>query len=146
MKNNQINIWLPGQPARVTHQSGTRYTRCGNRTYKTKALLEWEERLKAALEEFAPGQPIEGPIELRVAFGYKPTRKADLWKWKLTKPDTDNSIKTLKDVMTGLGFWHDDAQVSVEQCKKMWVDEPGILIQIEELDQATKGEWRNVSR
>lgn len=139
---DKINIWIPGQPSRTTHQSGTRYTRHGNRTYKTKALKEWEDHLVDQLRDSIPEKPIEGPIELKVTFGYKPTRKADLWKWKLTKPDTDNSIKTLKDVMTGLGFWNDDAQVSFETCKKMWVDEPGIVIQIQELDQVTKGEWR----
>lgn len=128
---NKKTIWLPGQPARVTHQSGTRYA--NHRIYKTKTLKAWEAQLSKGLALYRPAYPAEGPIRLAVAFGYKAGRKADLGKWKLTKPDTDNSIKTLKDVMTQMKFWNDDAQVVWETCKKMWVDRPGILITFEEI-------------
>lgn len=128
---DRIEIWIPGQPARVTHQSGTRYA--NRRTYKTKALQEWERYLEASLKDFIPENPLEGPIELRVGFGFQAKRKKDVGAWKETKPDTDNSIKTLKDVMTRMGFWTDDAQVTYEVCRKFWTDSPGITIAVSSL-------------
>lgn len=50
-----------------------------------------------------------------------------------TKPDTDNLQKLLKDCMTKLGYWQDDAQVASEIVEKFWADTVGIYIKIEEL-------------
>ena len=56
-----------------------------------------------------------------------------------TKPDTDNLIKVLKDTMTKLRFWGDDAQVAKETIRKQWSKiKPGIAIEIAEL--GAKGE------
>ena len=55
-------------------------------------------------------------------------------EWRITKPDTDNLEKLLKDCMTQVGFWKDDAQVVKEVVEKRWSDEPtGISIQIDTL-------------
>ena len=43
-------------------------------------------------------------------------------------------IKLLKDVMTDLGFWKDDAQVASEITEKFWSDVPGIFIKVENLN------------
>lgn len=56
-----------------------------------------------------------------------------------TRPDTDNLQKLLKDVLTGLGFWKDDALVAVEHVDKRWADRPGIYIKIEPLPPT----WRD---
>lgn len=64
--------------------------------------------------------------------------------WKVTKPDTDNLIKLLKDEMTHAGWWHDDAQVVIERSMKMYapvkedadgnlVEEVGVQITIAKL-------------
>lgn len=39
----------------------------------------------------------------------------------------------LKDCMTALGFWSDDALVASEICEKFWADVPGIYIEVEML-------------
>lgn len=39
----------------------------------------------------------------------------------------------LKDVLTKLGFWKDDAIVCSEIIEKFWAVHPGIYIKIEEL-------------
>ena len=129
-------IFLPGQPARVTHQSGIRLS--GRHTYKTKALVDWENTLMQGLKAngIIPKKPIEGPIKLEVVFGFKAKRKKDILKWKTTRPDTDNMVKTIKDVMTAMRYWNDDSQVVHESCKKMFCENPGILITIEQLDEA----------
>ena len=49
------------------------------------------------------------------------------------KPDTDNLQKLLKDCMTKVGFWKDDALVCREIVEKFWADIPGIYIRIKEM-------------
>jgi len=50
---------------------------------------------------------------------------------RTTKPDTDNLDKMLKDCMTQLGFWWDDAQVAEEHIGKYWSRVPGVFVRIE---------------
>ena len=54
-------------------------------------------------------------------------------EYKITKPDTDNLQKLLKDCMTAVRFWSDDAQVASEVVEKFWADIPGIYIRVTEL-------------
>ena len=54
-------------------------------------------------------------------------------EYKATKPDTDNLQKMLKDVMTEVGFWKDDALVASEITEKFWAEQTGIFISIEDL-------------
>lgn len=54
-------------------------------------------------------------------------------EYRTTKPDTDNLQKLLKDCMTKIGFWDDDALVASEIAEKFWSKVPGIYIRIEEL-------------
>ena len=55
-------------------------------------------------------------------------------EYRITKPDTDNLQKMLKDCMTELGFWYDDAQVCEEHIGKYWSTTPGIWISINKLN------------
>ena len=54
---------------------------------------------------------------------------------KASCPDTDNLNKLLKDCMTKLGFWNDDAQVCREIIEKFWVKSSpsGIWIRVRQL-------------
>ena len=54
-------------------------------------------------------------------------------EYRVTKPDTDNLQKLLKDCMTMCGFWKDDCLVASEIVEKFWAEVPGIYIRIEEL-------------
>ena len=55
----------------------------------------------------------------------------------MTRPDTDNLQKLLKDCMTRTGFWRDDAQVCREDVTKRWSREkPGIRIRVVSLNDA----------
>ncbi len=56
-------------------------------------------------------------------------------EYRITKPDTDNIQKLLKDCMTTVGFWKDDALVASEIIEKFWADPPGIYIIILELGE-----------
>ena len=54
-------------------------------------------------------------------------------EWRTSKPDTDNLEKALKDEMTRLHFWDDDAQVCSEIVEKFWSDPCGVFVRVEEL-------------
>ena len=54
-------------------------------------------------------------------------------EYRIIKPDTDNLQKLLKDCMTQVGFWTDDALVASEVTEKFWADVPGIYVRVEEL-------------
>lgn len=77
---------------------------------------------------------LTGPIRLLTKWCYTATGNHKNGEYKITKPDTDNMIKLLKDVMTGLGYWTDDAQVASEITEKFWSEQPGIYVRIEQLE------------
>lgn len=102
--------------------------------YKKKNVAAAEAILRDALLPYVPEKQIENrPISLTVVWMFpfpKSTRKheAGVSRRKFTRPDTDNLNKMLKDVMTDMGFWKDDALISTECILKLYSDEPGILI------------------
>ncbi|MCK3937262.1 RusA family crossover junction endodeoxyribonuclease, partial [Streptococcus suis] len=75
------------------------------------------------------------PIRLTVKWLFPRTKKSQHGQYKTTKPDTDNLQKLLKDCMTAVGFWEDDAQVASEVVEKFWSDQVGIYIKVEVLDE-----------
>lgn len=105
--------------------------------YKKKNVRDAEALLRDALFEHIPEKPITGePIWLAVVweFPYPKSAKKHQPGWtrrKITRPDTDNLNKLLKDVMTDMGFWQDDALICVEMITKQYSDEPGISIFIQ---------------
>lgn len=109
--------------------------------YKKKNVREAEARLRDALLPYVPQAPImKKPIFLSVQWMFpypKSARKhpPDAERWKYTRPDTDNLNKMLKDVMTDMGFWFDDALICAELIYKLYSDEPGIRIRIDTMDE-----------
>lgn len=100
------------------------------RFYKPSNVRKARDTLIKHLKPFKPIVPLEGALELHVTWLFPKGRHKN-GEWKITKPDTDNLQKMLKDCMTELGFWKDDAQVVKETCEKRWSDEPtGISIEV----------------
>lgn len=82
-----------------------------------------------------PAAPLTGPLQLRTLWLFPKGRSHKHGEWRVTRPDTDNLQKLLKDCMTRCGFWKDDAQVVREIVEKRWSDDPaGIYIEIDELE------------
>lgn len=75
------------------------------------------------------GARLRRPGAIRRALRPLPASQPD-GAWKTTKPDTDNLDKALKDEMTRLHFWKDDAQVCSEISEKFWADVPGIFVKV----------------
>lgn len=130
-----IQFFMAMEPPTTTAQQHRIIASKGGkpRFYDTPELADARAKLKAHLAVFRPPCPAVGPLRLLVKWCFLAKNQPD-GTWKTTKPDTDNLQKMLKDVMTGLGFWGDDAQVASEIAEKVWSARPGIFIRIEELD------------
>lgn len=93
-------------------------------------------KLTAHLAPHRPDEPLTGPLSLQVKWLFSPRGKHVHGDWRDTKPDTDNLDKALRDVMTRLGFWQDDAQVVQAITEKVWWNPPGIWVRIVQLEKS----------
>jgi len=122
--------------------------------YKKHKVAAAEAILRDALLPYVPEEPIEGkPIRLYVGWLFPYPKSAKKHKpgygrWKITRPDTDNLNKMLKDVMTDMGFWKDDALICSEMVEKSYEEEPGIYITIDtmELTDNLIGGWHGTDK
>ncbi len=136
-----MKIFLLVDPPRATAQmQKIAIVRGKPRMYKPPNVQKARDTLMTHLRPFKPSVPCEGAIELHVVWLFPRGNKHKHNEWKVTRPDTDNLQKMLKDCMTELGFWKDDAQVVKETCEKRWSDDPtGISIEMDKLDKILKG-------
>ena len=100
--------------------------------YEDRYLKEARADLRHRLAAVEHTTIHEGPVRLLVKWCF-PRGKHPDGTYKVTKPDTDNLNKMLKDEMTKTGFWADDAQVASEIIEKFWAEVPGIFVQVEEI-------------
>lgn len=98
--------------------------------YQPTELKEAKAKLKSHLIQHRPPVQFTAGIRLIVKWLFPKGSHHD-GEYRITKPDTDNLQKLLKDCMTECGFWKDDALVCSEICEKFWADIPGIYIKIE---------------
>ena len=89
-------------------------------------------KLTGDLAKYKPAVRYECGVRLMVKWCFSRGRHRD-GEYRITRPDTDNLQKLLKDCMTAAGFWKDDALVASEIVEKFWAEIPGIYIRIEEL-------------
>lgn len=102
--------------------------------YDPPALESARELLTVMLKRHRPEKPYSGGVRLTVRWMFPRGRHRD-GEYRITRPDTDNLQKLLKDCMTRCGFWKDDALVASETAEKLWAEAPGIYVKIEELEE-----------
>lgn len=130
------HFFMPMIPPTVTHQEQKTGVRNGKPyRYDTPEIKAARSKLTDSLVQFRPDKPMTGAVQLRVLWCF-PLDKGGVHKDgepKTSKPDTDNVQKLLKDCMTKVGFWKDDAQVYHEQIAKIWARVPGIYVEYAEV-------------
>lgn len=128
-------FYMPMEPPTATHQE-KKIAHVNGRTifYEEPNLRDARAKLEAHLSKHIPKQKYTGAVRLITKWCFPIKGDHNDGEWRISKPDTDNLQKLLKDIMTKLGFWTDDALVCSEICEKFWAALPGILIRIEELD------------
>ena len=123
-------------PTATAQQKGERIVGKYIQHYKKKNVKAAEAILRDALLPYIPAEPIENRavfLDVEWLFPYPKSAKKHKPGWtrfKITRPDGDNLNKMLKDIMTDMGFWKDDALISRESVRKRYSDEPGIIIMI----------------
>lgn len=137
-----IEFFLPMEHVpTVTHQEhDVRVVNGKPVFYDPPELKAARQKYQDMLVRHKPSDRLTGPLELTVVWCFLTTRHPD-GTWKTTKPDTDNLQKLLKDCMTNVGFWYDDAMVCREVVEKRWVrgiraggNASGIWIHIKQLE------------
>lgn len=138
-----VQFFLPMVPPTVTHQEKqVRVVKGKPIVYEPAALKAARAKLMSYLAKYKPVETLEGALQLCCKWCFpldKGKRHRD-GEYKTSKPDTDNLQKLLKDCMTDLGFWVDDAQVASEIVEKFWSSVPGIFVQIRPLNSMEQEE------
>ena len=101
--------------------------------YDPEKIKAVRSLFEAYLAKHAPKQRIMCGVRLLVKWCFPITGKHFDGEYKLTRPDTDNLQKLLKDSMTKVGFWKDDALVCSEIVEKFYAANTGIYIRVDEL-------------
>ena len=131
----QISFFLPMKPPTVTHQEKSIHVVKGKPvTYEPAKLKAARSKLMAHLGQHAPLVPMQGAVRLIVKWCFPIAGEHTDGEYKTTRPDTDNLQKLLKDCMTDLGYWNDDAQVASEIVEKFWAKRPGIYVAAQQLE------------
>lgn len=129
-----IAFTIPGDPPTATAQQKGRSSKTGA-WYKTPELRDAEQKYMAYAAQARPPEPITGPVQLHVVFMFDHRGRHKDGEAKTTRPDTDNMVKLLKDVLTRCGFWKDDAQVYDERVLKVWSSQPGTVVIVEDMSE-----------
>lgn len=128
-----IEFFIPMKLPTITHQQKRVHVVKGKPVfYEQPELQDARQKFLSCLGAYAPKDKMTGAIRLLTKWCYPRGKHVD-GEYKTTAPDTDNMIKLLKDVMTQLGFWQNDAQVASEITEKFWAEVPGLYVKIEKL-------------
>lgn len=101
--------------------------------FKDKKLQTLENEFIYALKPYAPVEPSDKPIKLFVSFAFDIKQKKLWGKYKATRPDLDNYVKTFVDCMVKAGYFKDDAQIVKETMVKTYAENAEIYVRWEEI-------------
>ena len=128
-------FFAPMIPPTVTHQEKQVRVIGGKPVfYEPAELAAARAKLQDHLGKHAPSEPYTKAVRLVTKWCFPISGQHKDGEYRSSKPDTDNLQKLLKDVMTDLGFWRDDALVASEIIEKFWASTSGIYVCIEELN------------
>lgn len=128
-----IEFFMAMNPPTVTYQEHKVTMRDGRPMfYEPQEVKTARKKLRAYLSRHVPEKRLKRALRLVTRWCF-PRGVHEDGEYRITKPDTDNLQKMLKDVMTELGYWQDDTQVASELVEKFWAEIPGIYIRIEEI-------------
>ena len=132
-----LEFFMPMIPPQITAQEHKVAVIKGKPVfYDPPELKEAKLKMLGGLYKALSGKEFEiytKAIRLTVKWLFPKGKHKD-GEYKKTKPDTDNLQKMLKDCITTIGLWKDDALVASEICEKFWAQTSGIYIRIEELE------------
>ena len=136
-----ISFVIPGSPV---PQGRPRAGRNGRKIvmYDPKESKDYKEYVSLIARQYAPKIQLEGALSVRIKIYReipKSTTKKDRAlisegiKRPITKPDTDNYVKSVLDALNGIIF-KDDSQVTDLYASKFYSDNPRVEVHVQEID------------
>lgn len=134
----RLHFEVPGQPQgkgrpRFVRATGRAYTPAKTESYEATVRL-FASQAMAGRGLFEARQPLMCLVEARFAVpaSWSKRKQAQAHTRILHptgKPDCDNILKVLGDALNGV-VWHDDAQVVLWTCQKVYGDAPGLEVEV----------------
>lgn len=132
-----LDFDLSRNPYVTTQEKGINWNT--RRVYEKEEVAAMKNEYRARIMQYMRAYKLKtpcfrGPVALEVVFSFK-TADRRLWGClKETKPDADNAIKGLQDVLGELGFFHGgDQQVADLHVIKLWASNARVKITIKEV-------------
>lgn len=131
-----IEFFHPFIPPKTTSQQRRQSASGGYLHHAGRiARATWQ----AVLEPYRPETPLAGPLRLEISLTWPHTRESAGRARKrgvgavpkTTRPDGDNLVKMIKDVMQKLGYFPDDARIYDERVTRWHGDYPGVFVRLE---------------
>ncbi|MBR2706784.1 MAG: RusA family crossover junction endodeoxyribonuclease [Mogibacterium sp.] len=133
----RIFFELPENPKGTAQEKGTSVINGRVHHYEKKNVRQMRERYYHAIWEFMHKNELtaphfDGPVALEVTFTHSVKVKKQWGTPKVTKPDLDNEVKLLIDVLADLEFFTvGDQQICFLLLRKLWGEKPTVEINIE---------------
>lgn len=137
-----INFFVPGPPK---GKGRPRFGRTNDGhvvTYTPKETKEYEQFIRLCYWQNAHGKkPTEKPVAIRITICHPIPKSIGVTKYgeylagtirPTVKPDADNVTKIVMDALNELA-WADDKQVVDIRASKYYSDQPGLLVEIDEI-------------
>lgn len=137
MTKIEINFVLSENPTITSQEKG--YNRYSGQFYTKDEVKQLKYEYAINIRRYMSVNKIETPrfkgaVRLTVVFGFSSSNRKNWGLLKTTKPDLDNAVKGLQDVLADLGFFEvGDQQVAELVVRKEWSDKPKVFIYLEEL-------------
>ncbi|MBT2215851.1 RusA family crossover junction endodeoxyribonuclease [Virgibacillus dakarensis] len=140
-----IEFVIPGEPKAQGRPRASAIGKGKNRRitmYDPKESKEYKQYVSLIAKQHAPKKPYEGALRVDIKIYRqipKSTTKKDRAlifegiKRPVTKPDTDNYVKSVLDACNGI-IYKDDSQVAELYASKYYSDNPRVEICVRELD------------
>lgn len=135
----EIKFNLDFNPTVTSQEKGVRVVGGYARFYTKPEVIRQKDlySLKIRSEVHKQGRAIpqlKGTVRLKVEFGFATPERMKWGCLKATKPDNDNAVKLLIDVLADLGFFEvGDQQIAILEVTKRWSDKPSVWIDIREV-------------
>jgi Holliday junction resolvase RusA-like endonuclease len=136
-----ISFFAPGIPE-AQPRAKAQIRRFGNKTfahvYTPGTAENWKSCIAAAAKPYVPAEPITGPVQVDCTFtlprliGHYGTGKnagklkESAPQYHVVKPDLDNAMKCVWDVIVYLRFIMDDTQICKSWSEKIYENPPAL--------------------
>lgn len=117
-------------------QGRPRWDSARRRTFTDAPTERAVAELAALLLACTPRAPLSGPLLVTLTFCMPIPKKPLPEQFEAAphvfRPDVDNLSKLVLDVLSRLGWWADDAQVSTLTARKVYSARPGVHVRVDQ--------------